>query len=103
MSSTPVKSLVKAVTVSLTEDTLVVDLDDGRTISVPIAWYPRLLHGTPQERSKWRFIGKGEGIHWPEIDEDIEVQGLLDGRKSGESQQSLARWLASRHKQPDKP
>jgi len=63
---------------------------------VPLAWYPRLLHGTPAERDRWRLIGRGEGIHWPELDDDISVEGLLAGRPSGESQRSFARWLAGR-------
>jgi hypothetical protein len=82
--------------VAVTDDTLVVDLVDGRTVSVPIAWYPRLAHGTPSERSNWRLIGRGEGIHWPDLDEDISVIGLLAGRPSGETQSSLRRWLESR-------
>jgi len=80
----------------VSEDTLVVDLADGRTLSVPLAWYPRLAHGTPAERAEWRLIGRGEGIHWPELDEDVSVEGLLAGRRSGESQASLQRWLQSR-------
>ena len=86
--------LAKAV--SVTEDNIVVDLSDGRTLTVPLAWYPRLLHGTPNERNNWRLIGRGNGIHWPDLDEDISVPGLLAGNRSGESQQSLARWLESR-------
>jgi hypothetical protein len=82
--------------VRITDDSLVVDLVDGRTISVPLAWYPRLAHGTIAERAHWRFIGDGEGIHWPDLDEDISVEGLLGGRGSGESQASLKRWLESR-------
>ena len=87
---------VQAEKVHVTEDSLVVDLSDGRTVSVPIAWYPRLENGTPAERSNWRLIGRGEGIHWPDLDEDISVEGLLAGRASGESQASLQRWLKSR-------
>jgi hypothetical protein len=83
--------------VIVTDDTLVVDLVDGRSVSVPISWYPRLAHGTPDERSNWRLIGRGEGIHWPDLDEDISVVGLLAGRPSGETQNSLRRWLESRH------
>lgn len=60
--------LVAIQDVRVTEDTLIADLSDGRTISVPLAWYPRLLHGTPQERRNWRLIGKGEGIHWPDLE-----------------------------------
>jgi len=88
----------RAQSISITEDTLIVDLADGRTISVPIVWYPRLLHGTPQERSNWRMIGGGEGIHWPDLDEDISVENLLVGKTSGESQRSFKRWLEQRTK-----
>jgi hypothetical protein len=69
---------------------------DGRTISVPLGWYPRLLHGTPEEHNHWRLIGGGEGIHWPDLDEDISVENLLAGKSSGESQRSLKRWLDER-------
>lgn len=82
--------------VTVTEDTLLVDLVDGRSVSVPLSWYPRLAHGTPAERRNWRLIGRGEGVHWPELDEDISVAGLLAGRPSGETQGSLQRWLESR-------
>jgi len=80
----------------VTDDSLTVDFTDGRTISVPLAWYPRLMHGTPQERNNWQLIGGGEGIHWPDLDEDLSVVGLLLGRPSGESQNSLQRWLNER-------
>ena len=86
----------KAQQVLFTEDSLTVDLVDGRTISVPLAWYPRLFHGTPEERRNWRLIGQGEGIHWPELDEDISVENLLAGKPSGESQRSLKQWLEDR-------
>jgi hypothetical protein len=82
--------------VAVTDDALTVDLSDGRTISVPIAWFPRLTHGTPAERSNWSLIGGGEGIHWSDLDEDISVESLLAGRRSGESQNSLRRWLQGR-------
>jgi len=78
------------------EDNLVVKLSDGRTITVPVAWFPRLLHGTPSERSNWRLIGSGEGIHWPDLDEDISVASLLAGRRSSETGDSLRRWLGAR-------
>jgi hypothetical protein len=68
----------------------------GHTISVPLGWYPRLLHGTPGERNHWRLIGGGEGIHWPDLDEDISVENLLAGKPSGESQRSFKRWLQER-------
>jgi hypothetical protein len=82
--------------VTVTEDTLHVELSDGRTISAPLAWYPRLLHATKEERGNWRLIGRGQGIHWNDLDEDVSVEGLLAGRRSGESQASLKRWLAAR-------
>ena len=85
-----------AQSVSVTDDSLTVDLDDGRTISVPLAWFPRLLHGTAEERNNWRLIGKGEGIHWPDLDEDISIEGILFGRPSGESQRSFKCWLETR-------
>lgn len=84
--------------VTVTEEALVVDLVDRRTLSVPLAWYPRLSHGTQHERSNWRLIGDGEGINWPDLDEDLSVAGLLAGRHSAESQHSLKRWLESRKK-----
>jgi len=99
MSTSPLPSDLteaRAQTVTVTADTLVVDLVDGRTISVPVAWYPRLAHGTSAERAHWRFIGEGEGIHWPELDEDLSIEGLLAGRRSGETQASLQRWLERR-------
>jgi hypothetical protein len=88
----------KAQTVNVNADTLAVDLSDGRTISVPLAWYPRLLHGTQTERNNLRFIADGVGIHWPDLDEDISVENLLAGKPSGESQSSFKRWLEKRPK-----
>jgi hypothetical protein len=82
--------------VEVSDDALSVDLADGRTLSVPLAWYPRLWHGTSEERSHWRLIGDGRGVHWPDLDEDVNVDGLLQGRRSGESQTSLKRWLQGR-------
>ncbi len=82
--------------ITVTDDTLTVDLLDGRTIAVPLVWYPRLLHATPTERQHWRFIGQGEGIHWPLLDEDISIAHLLAGLPSGESHRSLQRWLDER-------
>ena len=87
---------VKGSNVVVSEDTLTVELADGRSLSVPIAWYPRLFHGSQQERENWELIGDGEGIHWPDLDEDISVEGLILGRPSGESQRSLQRWLDGR-------
>jgi hypothetical protein len=86
----------KAEDVKVTDDTLRVDLSDGRTISVPLEWFPRLVHATLEERNNWRLIGKGHGIHWEDIDEDISVNGLLAGKPSGESQESFKKWLKQR-------
>ena len=88
--------MVSAQNVQVTDDALIVDLSDGRTVSVPLAWFPRLLHGTLEERNKWRLIGDGEGIHWPELDEDISVENLILGKPSGESQKSFKKWLEAR-------
>ncbi len=85
-----------AVDVQISDDTLGVDLSDGRSIAVPLAWYPRLLHASKEERAQWRLTGRGQGIHWPALDEDISVEGLLIGRRSGESQASFKGWLEGR-------
>jgi len=86
----------RAVNVTVTDDTLSVDLEDGRTIAVPIGWYPRLAHGTLAERANLQISGAGYGIHWPDLDEDIGVEGLLLGKKSAESPISFAKWLQRR-------
>jgi hypothetical protein len=88
--------LPRAEDVTVTNDSLIVDLSDGRTISVPLEWFPRLLHAAAEERSNWRLIGRGHGIHWEDIDEDISVEGLLAGRPSGESQRSFKKWVDRR-------
>ena len=88
--------LPKAVAVEITDDTLTVDLEDGCTISVPIGWFPRLAYGTPQERANFQLSGAGKGIHWPDLDEDIGIEGLLLGKKSNESADSFERWLGRR-------
>ena len=82
--------------VILDNSTLSVELEDGRRISAPLDWYPRLASATPEERNRWRLIGDGIGIHWDAIDEDISVEGLLLGKPSGESQASFGRWLEGR-------
>jgi len=87
---------VGAQRVTTTEDALSVELCDGRSITVPLTWYPRLLHARESERERWRLIGKGEGIHWDDLDEDISTESLLAGRRSGESQESLKKWLTGR-------
>jgi hypothetical protein len=89
---------VLATNVVIDNTTLSVDLSDGRTLSVPIAWYPRLLHASEIERDEWRLIGKGQGIHWEMLDEDISVENLILGRPSSESQTSFEKWLSSRKK-----
>ena len=86
--------------IEVTQESLKVDLSDGRTITVPLAWYPRLLHATPKERKYWRLIGGGQGIHWEDIEEDISVEGLLSGRPSQETQTSLKKWLDQRKASP---
>ena len=88
----------RAHNVEVGDDSLSVDLEDGRTVSVPIGWYPRLLNGTAEQRSNWRLVGGGEGIHWPDLDEDVSVENLLAGKPSGESQRSFKRWLQEQKK-----
>ena len=80
----------------VTEDALQVELSDGRTLSVPLAWYPRLVYATPEERNNWELLGEGQGIRWPNLDEDISIEGLIAGRPSGESQRSFERWLEAK-------
>jgi hypothetical protein len=89
-------SLPRITNVVVTDDTLTVDLEDGRTVSVPISWYPRLAYATAEERANFQISGAGYGIHWPDLDEDIGVEGLLLGKKSTESAASFERWLRSR-------
>ncbi len=80
------------------DDSLTVELNDGRTIATPLAWFPRLLHGTADERANWRLIGSGEGIHWPDLDEDVSIASLLAGRQSSENGESLRNWLDRRNR-----
>ena len=86
----------RAHSVEIDQDSLRVDLVDGRSVSVPLAWYPRLMHGSHEQRSNWKLIGAGEGLHWPDLDEDISIENLLAGKPSGESQHSFKQWLAAR-------
>ena len=86
----------RAQSVTVSDDSLTVDLMDGRTIIVPLIWYPRLWHGTPYERNVIEISEDGSLIHWPELDEDLSVAGIVAGRRSGESPQSLKRWLEER-------
>ncbi|MEX2316384.1 MAG: DUF2442 domain-containing protein [Pirellulales bacterium] len=96
MSTLVTERDVFAESVSFSDNSMIVHLDDGRTLSVPVAWYPRLLHGSQRERENFQLIGDGEGIHWPDLDEDISVEGLLAGKRSAESDASLSRWLQQR-------
>jgi hypothetical protein len=89
---------VQASEVMVSKEEITAQLTDGRTIIVPLMWYPRLKHATAQERNIWKLIGDGEGIHWKELDEDISVRNLLLGQPSGESQKSFERWLKNRTK-----
>ena len=90
------ESSLRAVRAQLTDEALVVDLADGRTISVPLVWYPRLLRASMEERQQFRLIGSGEGIHWVLLDEDVSVEGIVAGRRSMESAESFRRWLEDR-------
>jgi hypothetical protein len=94
---------VRAQLVTISYDSLTVELTDGRSISVPLAWYPRLLHGTPEERKNLTLMGSNEGIHWPDLDEDISIENFLEGKPSGESQDSFKKWLKKRKPIPQDP
>ena len=85
-----------AVAIAVTGDTLTAHLSDGRTISAPLAWYPRLVHATPKERDNWEIHARGQHLHWPDLDEDLSVEMLLTGQRSGESQRSFKRWLKAK-------
>jgi Protein of unknown function (DUF2442) len=99
MSSSLVETrLALATRAEVSEEALSVELADGRTIVVPVDWYPRLANATAEERNTWRLIGAGRGIHWPALDEDISVSNLLAGQPSSESQSSFKKWLAGRRK-----
>ena|SRR5215208_3120712 len=89
-------NLPRIMKVSVTEDTLSLDLEDGRTISAPIGWYPRLAQGSPAERTNVQIAGAGFGLHWPDLDEDIGIEGILLGKRSNESPQSFEKWLKAR-------
>lgn len=87
---------IRSVTVS--KSTLTFLLEDGRTVSAPLSWFPRLEAATSRERSHWELIGIGCGVHWPDLDEDISVENLLKGQRSLESERSFRAWLAARPK-----
>jgi hypothetical protein len=98
MTSSRADIEVAVTRVDVTDERLTAHLSDGRIISVPLEWYPRLLHGTPAERAHYELSGSGYGIHWPDLDEDLHVDGLLEGRRSGESEASFTRWLEARNR-----
>src|SRR6266704_3525132 len=87
-----------AVNVAIRDNKLIIDLADGRTLAVPLEWYPRVVHATPEERDKWRLLGKGYAIESPDVDEHIGIEGLIAGCRSGENEKSFQRWLAFRAK-----
>ena len=95
-TSTAEKAAPAAVRARVENEAVIIDLSDGRTVTAPLAWYPRLLYGTARERRNWRLIAGGEGVHWPDLDEDLSVEGLLAGRSSAESQASFKKWLEGR-------
>jgi len=84
--------------IKITSSTLAIDLSDGRCISAPLVWYPRLLNASAKERNHWELIGEGDGIHWPDLDEDLSMDGIIQGRPSYETQKSFQRWLTERKK-----
>lgn len=96
ITSTIEAQIPEAVEVSITDAALQVNFSDGRAISVPLEWYPRLVYASREERDNWELIGDGQGIRWPDLDEDLSVEGLIAGRHSGESERSFKRWLAGR-------
>ena len=82
MSISAIESTARADSVAIDDAELTVSLTDGRTISVPLAWFPRLVDGSSEQRSRWELLGGGEGIHWPDLDEDLSVAGLLRGTRA---------------------
>ncbi len=96
MSSSRSNISAKAMSVVITEDAVTVELSDGRVLSVPSVWYPRVHHGTAEEQKNCRLIGDGEGIHWPDLDEDVSIESMVLGLPSTESQSSLKKWLEKR-------
>ncbi len=92
-----------AASISVGHTRLVVDLIDGRSLVIPLEWYPRLMHGSLEERDNWQLLGEGYAIEWPDLDEHIGIEGLIAGRPSSESKRSLEKWLSERKesKQPD--
>ena len=100
--SAPETKPATATQLTFGRDRFTLRFSDGRTLTVPLDWYPRLLHASARERSQWRLVGDGAGLHWPGIEEDISLQSLLAGRRSMESEKSFAKWLAARTKKASK-
>ncbi len=86
----------KAEDILISADEMTLVLSDGKTKSVPLSFYPRLIHASQAERDNWQIIGQGEGIRWPDLDEDISVEGIVAGKRSGESRKSFQRWLEAK-------
>lgn len=95
-TSTVEMEVSEAESIMVTDSTLTAILADGRVISVPLAWYPRLVHATAEERNNWELHSDNQHVHWPDLDEDLSIEGLLAGRKSGESPRSFNRWLEAK-------
>jgi hypothetical protein len=98
MSTSTIDSTATAANVRVDADAVTLELADGRVVSAPIAWYPRLSHASAAEKANWRLIAGGRGVHWADIDEDISVENILAGKPSGESQTSFKKWLEQRTK-----
>ncbi|MBW4582493.1 MAG: DUF2442 domain-containing protein [Tildeniella nuda ZEHNDER 1965/U140] len=96
MTTLTLESEPLAAQIRVTDEKLTVDLVDGRSLIVPLSWYPRLLHASHKERQNWQLLGEGYAIEWIDLDEHIGIEGLLAGRQSGESPHSFERWLATR-------
>jgi hypothetical protein len=104
MTSSTLELLIPAIrSVTVTRSTLTFEVEDGRSVSVPLEWYPRLRAGSVKERANWVLIGAGYGVHWPDLDEDISIEALLAGRRSLESERSFLKWLEQRPKRRGTP
>ncbi len=101
MSFSPIEVRdARAQAIEVQEDTILLNLVDGRTMTVPIVWYPRLWYGTKAERAHFELLDEGRYVHWPDLDEDLSIEGMVAGRRSGENAESLRKWLAARNSGP---